>query len=212
MSAKSVDTRQDRMTGWRAGVVWLAVVLNTLLIGLASAFAPEALNFSLIAIVVVASFAGVGAIVVTGLPSNPIGWILVASGSLVTVTFAGVSYAAYSTQTCDGCLPATIPIAFIASVALIPVMGAVALFIPLLFPNGHLPSPRWRPVAALALAGISLLALVTAVKAGPMAGTTIANPIGILEGDTSETPLDGTVRSALRPASLGLWLRTGTRP
>src|SRR3989442_12818752 len=43
----------------------------------------------------------------------------------------------------------------------VPAVAVVALFLPLLFPDGHLPSPRWQPAAIVAGAGGGVAAVVT---------------------------------------------------
>ncbi len=49
-----------------------------------------------------------------------------------------------------------------------PTIGLMAVFTPLLYPSGHLPSPRWRIVAAIALVAIAMGAIQTATTPGPM--------------------------------------------
>jgi hypothetical protein len=60
--------------------------------------------------------------------------------------------------------------------------GAIPLltFGLLLFPDGHLPSRRWRPIAWLAGATMAMFTLGSAVQPGPMPGyPDIPNPVGI---------------------------------
>jgi hypothetical protein len=53
-------------------------------------------------------------------------------------------------------------------------------FLLLLFPDGRLPSPRWRPVAWLAGIGITCLVASFALEAGPPGDfLKLANPYGI---------------------------------
>jgi hypothetical protein len=61
----------------------------------------------------------------------------------------------------------------------------------LLFPDGHLPSPRWRPVAWLAGATLAMFVFGTAFHTGPLANhPTITNPLAI---DAAE-PLFGVLQ------------------
>ena len=88
-------------------------------------------------------FAVVGAVVASRQPRNPIGWILQAVVLFSALTSVLIGY----TSTADE--PAEVAVwldDWIADVWI----GLVAVGIPLLFPDGHLPSPRWRPAAWLA--------------------------------------------------------------
>jgi hypothetical protein len=60
--------------------------------------------------------------------------------------------------------------------------GAAVLFLPLLYPAGRLPSPRWRLVAWLGLFALLLTSVSYAVRPGPMLSSEVpvaANPLGI---------------------------------
>jgi len=94
-------------------------------------------------------FALVGAVVASRQPRNPIGWILEAIVLLSAVTSVLIGYTATAAD------PA--PVAmwlddWIADVWI----GLVVVAIPLLFPDGRLPSPRWRLPAWLAAGGFTL--------------------------------------------------------
>jgi hypothetical protein len=64
------------------------------------------------------------------------------------------------------------------------------LLIPLLFPNGRPPTPRWRWVSVAAIAWAALFVLIAALPQQINAGTTpnlvFDNPIGVLGKDTVE--------------------------
>jgi hypothetical protein len=58
-------------------------------------------------------------------------------------------------------------------------MALIIGWIPLLFPTGHLPGPRWRAPAALTLTllGVGLIAM--ALRPGVFAGSDLENPFGV---------------------------------
>ena len=180
-----MTARQDdgRLRGWRAWLVWAAFGLDLALMigfGLAVGAGPNAPTFvpALFA-AMVASLGGVGALVATRKPRDPVGWILLASGSLVTLAVCGEDYVRLSVADFGGALPLTVATAWIESLAFGPAIILLAGVMPLYFPDGRLPSGRWRWVVWIAALDVVGGILQQAVAAGPLANTGIANPIGI---------------------------------
>ena len=141
------------------------------------------------------AFSTVGALVAARLPGNAIGWIFCATGlAWVLASFAD-SLAAYAVD--SGRTASTW--AQIADWVNLWFYGA-AIFLPvtlllLLFPDGRLPSRRWRPFLWLAFVGNVGLTLTTAFDPSPEAIDTRflrTNPYG-LEGATDVLDLIGTV-------------------
>ena len=60
------------------------------------------------------------------------------------------------------------PAAWVASSWFIPAIGILVVFLPLLFPTGHLLSPRWRWVAFAGVFGVAAGAIGPALAPGPM--------------------------------------------
>ena len=128
------------------------------------------------------AFSTVGALVAYSRPGNPIGWLLCAAGLLQAITAAGGEYGTYALSA--GPLPGRVPALWFSSWTWLAV-GSVLLFAFLLFPDGRLPSPRWRAAAwiyvLVSLWGVAPLALAP----GPIVGTGIrglppvANPFGV---------------------------------
>ena len=126
------------------------------------------------------AFSVVGAIIASRQPRNAIGWIFCGVGVTVGLnSFAG-DYADFWLASGFGNRSLGESAAWLSSWA-----WSLLLYVPtssvlLLFPDGRLPSPRWRPVAwgvALGAAGgVAGLAL----KAGPLADfPRISNPYGV---------------------------------
>jgi len=105
----------------------------------------------------------VGALLFAHLPRHPLGWILCAAG-LGTVLAAACGEYAIHSHLVDG-LPAEPWAGWVSEWASAPIVlvPAVAL---LLFPDGRLPGPRWRPALWCGLTGAALVALNGALGIG----------------------------------------------
>lgn len=127
---------------------------------------------------------GISALVVARRqPHNLVGWILAGIAVGVGLSSASLGYVEGSDE------PATRPLgvlaAWVGQWAYVVWISLAVLFLPLLFPTGRLPSPRWRPVVWLALVALVFGAVSEATiptlevdtKSGGSA--TIANPIGL---------------------------------
>lgn len=101
------------------------------------------------------AFAALGYIVTTRVPSNRIGWLFLAVGLLMSTGQGGDSLFYLARDRFDA-----IGVAKVVTVATgwmwFPTLSIMATFCLLLFPDGHLPSPRWRVVGWLAGLGIGL--------------------------------------------------------
>jgi hypothetical protein len=104
------------------------------------------------------SFSVVGVIVASRIPNKPLGWIFLAVGfSQGLVQFAG-TYAEYVLVTQGGSsLPGAPLMSWLGGWAWFPGYGLLLTFVPLLFPDGRLPSRRWRPVAWLSVVPFAIL-------------------------------------------------------
>jgi hypothetical protein len=103
--------------------------------------------FALIA----ASFAVVGVLVASRRPRNPIGWLFLAFAVVAAFAVSADRYASYALVEHPGSLPGGDWVAWTASGIWHPAFGFF-VFSFLLFPDGRLPSARWRPVAWIAAA------------------------------------------------------------
>jgi hypothetical protein len=107
-------------------------------------------------------FAAVGFVVARRQPQNPIGWILLASAVCFLLTNVGTTYSVFDYRLHQGSLPLgwlAVSLGFLW----IPWLMLMALPV-LLFPEGKVPSPRWRwslwvYVIAFGIATIGSLAL-----------------------------------------------------
>jgi hypothetical protein len=112
----------------------------------------------------------VGAVLTTRRPDNRIGWLLLTAGVFVAVVFAGGEYARFVQAQGGPETVWTVAAAWVAAWAFLPAVGILVVFLPLLFPTGELPGPRWRVVVAAGIAGMVAGTLGAATEPGPLAG------------------------------------------
>jgi uncharacterized membrane protein YhdT len=125
-------------------------------------------------------FSTVGALVASRRPENPVGWLLCLYGLVITISHFSAQYAIYALLAQPNSLPAGEALVWIVSWILPPIIG-LQVFSILLFPNGRLPSRRWRPLAWLTVAFILVGVISSAFSPGALMGVLgpIENPLGI---------------------------------
>jgi hypothetical protein len=134
------------------------------------------------------AFPVLGALVASRQPRNAIGWIFIAVGVGIGFLVSGAEYAYYGLVRGNE-VPGAAVGAWLEQWLWLPSLGITLTFGLLLFPNGRLPSRRWRWVAwitGLLLATVTIGGMVEQRMQGH--GYSIDNPIGIPGlGDVEET-------------------------
>ncbi len=127
-------------------------------------------------------FSITGTVIVSRRPESLIGWIFCALGLSVGLDHLVAQYAIYSLLAAPGSLPGGEAMAWVRSWIWVVYLG-LFVFLGLLFPDGRLPSPRWRPFAWLSASVVVLGAFATAFSPGRVDGLgPIRNPLGIPGG------------------------------
>jgi hypothetical protein len=155
-------------------------------------------------------FSTVGAVIAPRLPpDNPIGWVFCTIGLLIGVTHFSAQYAIYTLLAAPGSLPAGEAMAWILTWVWIPGLG-LSTFQFLLFPNGRLPSHRWRWFAWLSLlvilVGMIWQAFAPGLVQGGDAGD-IYNPLGVEGLPNVEKPIQTLLFVLMLISAASLFVR-----
>jgi hypothetical protein len=122
----------------------------------------------------------VGAIIASRQPRNAIGWIFCGVGLVMGINSLAGGYAEYRLSGGYGPWSLAETAAWFASWSWTILVYLPTSFLLLLFPDGRLPSPRWRPVAWCAVLGLIGLVVGTALDPGPLGDfPQIMNPYGV---------------------------------
>jgi class 3 adenylate cyclase len=144
-----------------AALIWLLYTKNT---AVANPSGEQPLEISpLFDAGVLLVFSLPAALIVSRQPRNPIGWLLAAIGYGVGVADLAGEYGFYAVVTAPGALPAAIPVLWLGTLLGIWLTFASVPLLLLLFPDGRLPSRRWRPVVWATLATLTLLLAANAL-------------------------------------------------
>src|ERR671921_645738 len=107
----------------------------------------------------------VGALIASRRPRNAIGWILLTEGLLWM--FLGMTdyYGLYGVAS-PGSVPFPVGVAAVNNFMWVPAVGLLGTYVFLLFPDGRLPSSRWRPLAWLSGTVIVLVSILVGLTPG----------------------------------------------
>ena len=161
-------------------------------LAIATRWAGSGVGANLVIFFVVIPVVLVGFVVARRQPGNPLGWMFLGLIALAAVSGVGVDYAWLSYR-----LGHHLPLAAVGVVLgpyWCPLLVSLPLMV-LLFPDGRLPSPRWRPVLwGYLVVGGSWVASVYAVTIGSVA----AGDIHLVPG--------GDLQAVDSPSGSSAWL------
>ncbi|HEV2745274.1 MAG TPA: hypothetical protein VGV91_19120 [Rubrobacter sp.] len=158
--------------------------------------------------VVAVGFSTLGAMVAPRFPpGNPVGWIFCAIGLVAAVLLFCGEYAAYALLANPGSLPGGEVMAWIVNWLWVAHVGLFA-YLGLLFPDGRLPTPRWRPFGWLVGATVGLGTVATALSPGPIGGIgEVRNPLGVEGIPDLSGPVEALVFALALGAAASLFAR-----
>jgi hypothetical protein len=136
----------------------------------------------MLSFVLLLAFPLIGALIASRRPENPIGWICLADGLLWIFLLITNYYSVYGVAR-PGSVPFPVAIGTLSNQWLwVPTVGLLGIYLLLLFPDGRLPSKRWRPLAWFSGAVILLLSVAEGLAPGPLENQGgVRNPFGLEE-------------------------------
>jgi hypothetical protein len=120
-----------------------------------------------------AACSAVGILIVSRRPGNVIGWIFLLVPLVMAASLVADGYARRS-------LPGFMWVALLPDLLWIAAVPLGAMLVMLLFPTGHLPTRRWRPVVWATVAATAVVVVATALTPGPVEYfPDLQNPLGL---------------------------------
>jgi hypothetical protein len=173
-----------RVAAWLDLSLWALAVVFASLMGLFYLLSLSAWGevpdrapswFAPLMALMLVSFSTVGAVIAARRPDSPYGWLWLGFGLVwALLSFAG-SYAEYAAA--SGKLPAPGTVAVAGGVVWV-AGGALTPLLMLLFPDGRLPSPRWRFLVWTVLAA-GVVSVVLGLFMPGQGIASVENPFGV---------------------------------
>jgi hypothetical protein len=162
-----------------AATAWLAIVDDGTRLPAAESGSVDALGELMLALMVVA-FVGLGALLATRRSRNPIGWILVVSALSLGVSGIARGWYVRAFYADPGSQPPPDLLLWVGNWIWVFGFPPLITVLLLLFPDGRLPSRRWRPVGWAVGATLALLAIGFAFEPGGLDDfPRVENPFGV---------------------------------
>jgi hypothetical protein len=125
-------------------------------------------------------FAGVGAVLVLRRPRNSVGWLCLVFALAAMSQLSAQAYATRALVAAPGTLPGGDLAAWLGGWIFSSAYVVLTMFLPLLFPTGRPPSPRWRPLLWASFACLALYSAFEAFSPGRFQSTRqFENPFGL---------------------------------
>lgn len=154
--------------------LWIINLGTPALLDFGNRFTPLVLTASGVVYVVV------GWMVSSRRPDNTVGWVALGIGLPAIVSTLANEYAIYATLTEPGSLPGGDVVAWLGNFIWVAPVGTLGTVLVLLYPDGDLPSRRWKGVLMAAIVGMAGAMLYFALAPGPLESLDwIENPFGL---------------------------------
>ena len=163
-----MSARAAAWLAWSLAALCVAmfVALGALYVLLRSTHVPRLTLIDLLVGVPFLAFPIVGALIASRRPHNPIGWICLAVGFLFLLLGLTDLYSVYGAAQ-PGSVPFPVVIYALGQWLWVPAVGLVGTYLLMLFPDGSLPSRRWRPLGWIS--GVMIVVLSATILLAPRA-------------------------------------------
>ena len=168
-------SRTSSRIAWSLCASTLTLIFCAVVLSVLNRYTPTDLLF----LVTEAMAALVGGLVASRRPHNPVGWFVAGHALCFSLGEFARQYAVYGLLTEPSTLPLAKVVTSTAYWVWYPGLILVFALLPLYFPNGHLVSHRWRPVAWFMLFVTAVVVGLTAIAPGDIETPGLPNPLGI---------------------------------
>jgi hypothetical protein len=177
-----MSSRTAARLAWASGVLSVVLALAGVVIypGSSGLSTGEVAAYAVVFGGILLASATVGALIATRHPPNPIGWILCGMALLIGLSSLADAYADRFASSGAGSPRLAETAAWWGNWTWVPLILVPPTFVLLLFPDGRLPSPRWRQLLWCAAVGIAALSGTIALEPGPLdEHPSVVNPYAV---------------------------------
>ena len=162
------EVRFARVASWTVVALTVGVTVGASVLDALSSRSTEPAWLSFVFPLAVLMSTGVGLVVASRRRDNPIGWLLLVNGFVLALNGLAANYAAYGLLERPGSLPGA-AWAVLFDQSGWPTVFAAFTAIAFVFPDGRLPSPRWRSTAWTAIVSFPVFLLLSFLRPGSFA-------------------------------------------
>jgi two-component system NarL family sensor kinase len=184
-----------------AGALATGVALHAANAG--NPLAPGVTDWWVMPVVGGVAFGGAGLWLARARPRLPMGWLLAAIGAVLATSSAALEYGVHALGRGGG---GVLPVSafWFANWAWSTALVTVGTVVPLVLPEGRLPSRRWRPALVLAVLAVVLVTVAWALTpygswSPPLRRAGVVNPVGV---DWVTSPAAGVVQLVVALAAV----------
>jgi signal transduction histidine kinase len=179
---REMDSRAAGFLAWGLATLALVLLVVAAVVSVTSG-SDSNVDSGVFTAAIALVFATTGVLIANRQPWNAIGWIFLGAAAAAGLGSLAGSYADYWVDSRAGSETLGRTAAWYGELSWMPFILVPSTFLLLLFPDGRLLSPRWRPVAWCAGVGIAATFVVQGLHPGPLSDhPEIKNPYGVEGG------------------------------